>query len=102
MFRLPRACKHNRAAGDRGHGKRFELFPQPMTSIRFPNVDKIGLGLGMDMPWREPMGFFTDESAGDTITGNLANFLLRYGPRFQYAFAAFQPKDRNRYRACDY
>jgi uncharacterized protein (UPF0276 family) len=69
---------------------------------RRPTTPRLGLGVGMDLPWGERIGFTRDPERGDTVTPRVANFLARYQERFQYLVFAFQPGNRNRLRAGDY
>ena len=72
-------------------------------AIRFPAVpERLGLGVGMDLPWGDDIGFERHPQAGDTITAKVKRFLARYGSAFEYLFFAFQPKNRNRLQIGDY
>lgn len=70
--------------------------------IRRPSTKRLGLGVGMDLPWGEPIGFVRDRERGDSITSKVRQFLTRYQDRFHYLVFAFQPCNRNRLRAEDY
>lgn len=72
-------------------------------TIRMPKVAKrLGLGLGMDLPWGGEIGFVKDGVEGDTITPKMKAFFDKHRGQFSYLFFAFQPKHRNRLRAEDY
>lgn len=73
------------------------------THIRFPDVPaRLGLGVGMDLPWGQRIGFQRDAAHGDTVTEKVRNFLARHQSLFSYMFVAFQPKNRDWLRAEDY
>ncbi|WP_200880745.1 multinuclear nonheme iron-dependent oxidase [Thermoactinomyces daqus] len=75
----------------------------PVASVRFPEVnEKLGLGLGMDLPWGEEIGFQRDSGQGDSITPKMKKFFDQYRGQFNYIFIAFQPKNRNRLNAEEY
>ncbi|KFN01515.1 DUF692 family protein [Bacillus clarus] len=72
------------------------------NSVRFPKVEKkLGLGIGMDLPWGEDIGFCTTEN-GDDITPKMKIFFDNYKDEFNYMFFAFQPKNRSVLKAEDY
>ncbi|MFC4075894.1 multinuclear nonheme iron-dependent oxidase [Salinithrix halophila] len=74
-----------------------------VSVIRFPDVkEKLGLGMGMDLPWGGDIGFMRDGSRGDTITPKMHSFFSKYREEFTYLFLAFQPKNRNVLRAEEY
>ncbi len=73
------------------------------SSIRFPQVEeKLGLGLGMDLPWDEEMGFVRRVEGKDTISEKMVKFFNQYHGQFNYLFIAYQPKNRNRLNAQEY
>lgn len=71
---------------------------------RFPNIDRrLGLGLGLDMPWsKSGTGFRASHDGADTIPDSLSNFFANYRARFDYAFVAFQPRGRAVLNPADY
>lgn len=59
----------------------------------YPAVkNKLGLGVGMDLPWNHEIGFQTQT---DDITEKMYLFLDEYAKDFSYMFLAFQPKNQN-------
>lgn len=72
------------------------------SEIRFRTTERLGLGVGMDLPWGEPIGFERDPVRGETVTPKVHRFLGRYQRCFNYMIFAFQPGNRNRLRAEDY
>lgn len=71
-------------------------------AIRFPDVrGRLGLGVGMDLPWGQEIGFTIGE-AGDTISERMRRFFAEHREVFRYLFLAFQPRRRNRLRAEEY
>lgn len=70
--------------------------------MRHPTMEKIGLGVGMDLPWGAEIGFINDPEIGDTITPKTKEFFKNYANIFNYVFFAFQPKNYNHYRAKEY
>jgi uncharacterized protein (UPF0276 family) len=65
-------------------------------------VPRIGLGVGLDMPWGTATGFQYGADGPDAIPSSLESFFERYRALFRYAFVAFQPKNRSRLNAVDY
>lgn len=71
--------------------------------IKLPTIkNKLGLGIGMDMPWSGKIGFESNPLKGDTITDNMKLFFSQYSDVFNYVFFAFQPKNRNKLIAEEY
>lgn len=71
--------------------------------MRLPHVARrLGLGVGLDLPWGARIGFQRDAVHGDTVSDRVVRFLCAYAESFAYLFVSFQPKDRNRLRARDY
>lgn len=64
--------------------------------------DRIGYGLGLDLPWGEPVGFVRDPAHGDHVSLRVRRFLERYASRFASVFLAFQPRDRQILRSDNY
>ena len=74
-----------------------------VMSIRFPNVDRrMGLGVGLDLPWGAAIGFERDPEAGDRIAPRVLRYLERHVDDFNYLFVSWQPRGRNRLDLADY
>ena len=72
------------------------------AAVRFPNITgRLGLGVGMDLPWGQEVGF-TIGDHGDTISERMRRFFAAHRDVFRYLFLAFQPRRRNHLRAADY
>ncbi|MGW1870021.1 multinuclear nonheme iron-dependent oxidase [Streptomyces mauvecolor] len=71
--------------------------PTPLTQ----RTTRLGLGVGMDLPWGERIGFAPSADGGD-VTPRVRAFLRRHEEHYGYSFFAFQPRDRARLRAADY
>lgn len=72
-------------------------------SPRFPAVeDKLGLGVGLDLPWGAAIGFERDPRAGDRVTPRTLRYLQDHAEVFGYAFVSWQPKNRNVLQLADY
>ena len=70
---------------------------------RFPEVrQRLGLGVGLDLPWGAPIGFTHDPVRGDVVTDRVVHFLQRYQSAFSYVFVSWQPRDRNALSIADY
>lgn len=54
-------------------------------------MDKLGLGLGLDLAWGERIGF--DKADGGRPTDRVAAYLHRHAADYDYMFVAFQPID---------
>jgi uncharacterized protein (UPF0276 family) len=68
---------------------------------RFPEIqERLGLGLGMDMPWGKPIGF-QNEGVGRP-SPRVSNFLKNHAQDFSYFFFSFQPRNRNKLNLADY
>jgi uncharacterized protein (UPF0276 family) len=71
--------------------------------IRFPKVtSRVGLGLGLDLPWSEGIGFTRRNRAPDGLTAKTSRFLERHAGFANALFIAFQPKNRNVLDLADY
>jgi uncharacterized protein (UPF0276 family) len=55
-------------------------------------LGRLGLGLGIDMPWGTRIGYHRGAD-GDDITAPVRQFLRRHIGDFSYLFFAFQPRD---------
>jgi len=74
-----------------------------MMGIRFPEVGRrLGLGVGLDLPWGAPIGFERDPEAGDRIAPRVLRYLERHAEDFNYLFVSWQPRSRNRLDVADY
>lgn len=63
---------------------------------RLPAIEtRLGLGVGLDLPWGAAIGF-----DGDAIADRVPNFLHAHA--FSHLFVSWQPKNRNRVAAADY
>lgn len=71
-------------------------------SHRVPDVaSPLGLGVGMDLPWRDDkIGF--RRKGGGAVAPKVRAFLDRYQRDFRSVFFAYQPKNRNRLDLDDY
>ncbi|MEQ1505954.1 MAG: DUF692 family multinuclear iron-containing protein [Myxococcota bacterium] len=65
-----------------------------MIDPRLP-TDRLGLGVGFDLPWGSPTGLIRDP-AGDRVGPRLAKFWDRHRGRFAVAFGSWQPRSRGR------
>lgn len=59
---------------------------------------RLGLGVGINMPWGTKIGFHKT-AQGDDISPPVRAFLRRHRDDFGYAFVAFQPRDFGRLSA---
>lgn len=57
-------------------------------------LPRLGLGLGMDLPWGERIGFTEGADGSGDITPRMHRFFEQRGADFAYSFFAFQPRDR--------
>lgn len=70
---------------------------------RLPAVaTRLGLGVGLDLPWGAPIGFAFDPARGDVVTDRVVRFLARHAADFAYLFVSWQPRSRSRLDARDY
>ena len=71
--------------------------------MRMPDVPrKLGLGVGLDLPWGGPVGFVPDDTRGDVVAEKAMRFLHAYAGTFSYLFVSWQPKGRGRLDVADY
>jgi hypothetical protein len=71
--------------------------------MRLPGVQtRLGLGVGLDLPWGAPIGFVHDPARGDTIAPGVVRFLRAHEATFSHFFCSFQPKNRSRLDPADY
>jgi len=67
------------------------------VNVRRPRVDRrLGLGVGLDLPWGAPIGFATDPARGDVVTDRVVRFLSAHADDFGYLLASWQPRGRGR------
>lgn len=68
----------------------------------FPKVtERLGLGVGMDLPWGDDIGF-ERHPAGDRIRSKVGHFLQRHARDFSYLTVAYQPRNRETLESSDY
>jgi uncharacterized protein len=73
------------------------------VSARLPDVKgRLGLGVGLDLPWGAPIGFAYEPGRGDTVTARVVRFLSAHADSFRYLFVSFQSKSRSRLDPRDY
>ncbi|MBI1945028.1 MAG: DUF692 family protein [Deltaproteobacteria bacterium] len=67
---------------------------------RFPSVPtRVGLAVGLDMPWGSPRGFVeADDDSGSTPAPAVTRFLERYADWFTGVFTSIQPRRRQRWQ----
>jgi uncharacterized protein len=71
--------------------------------VRLPDVAaRLGLGVGLDLPWGAPIGFVHDPVRGDVVADRVVRFLDAHAARFSHLFVSFQLRNRNRLDARDY
>jgi uncharacterized protein (UPF0276 family) len=71
--------------------------------VRYPDVDgRLGLGVGLDLPWGAPIGFVHTKDRGDAVADRVVRFLEAHAKRFSHLFVSFQVRNRNRLDARDY
>ncbi|MEO7329381.1 MAG: DUF692 family multinuclear iron-containing protein [Minicystis sp.] len=71
--------------------------------MRLPAVEgRLGLGVGLDLPWGAPSGFVHDGARGDTVADRVVRFLGEQAKGFSHLFVSFQPKNRSRLDLADY
>src|SRR5262249_49486434 len=58
----------------------------------FPQVGRLGLGVGLDLPWGDGPGFSTLRPSGTMLDPSTARFFARHATRFGYFFFSFQPR----------
>jgi uncharacterized protein len=70
---------------------------------RLPRVPgRLGLGVGLDLPWGAPIGFTYDPARGDAVSPRVVRFLSAHAESFSYFFVSWQPRNRNRLDPRDY
>lgn len=76
------------------------------AETRFPEgpklLGRLGLGVGLDLPWGAPIGFERHASGRDAVTERVVRYLTAHADTFRYLFISWQPRDRRRLRAADY
>jgi uncharacterized protein (UPF0276 family) len=68
--------------------------------VAFPAPARLGLGVGLDLPWGAPIGFGPD--GGDRVADKVVRFLDRHAREYAYLFVSWQPRSRNRLDVRDY
>ncbi len=71
-------------------------------SVLFPSLLRVGLGVGLDLPWDGAAGFGHDPARGDAVTDPLRSFLAAQAAGWSHAFFSWQPRDRAPPRLADY
>ncbi len=59
--------------------------------IRFPRLERRGLGVGLDLPWNDVTGF----AGGDVLAAPVRSFLRASAASWSLAFFSWQPRDRS-------
>lgn len=71
--------------------------------VRFPATSRrVGLGIGLDLPWSEGIGFTRRSYGPDGLTIKTSRFLERHAHFASALFIAFQPKNRGVLNISDY
>jgi uncharacterized protein len=70
--------------------------------MRRPVTARLGLGVGLDLPWGAPIGFCRDPEGADHVEERVVRFLNAHAGAFSHLFVSWQPRDRNRLDARDY
>jgi uncharacterized protein (UPF0276 family) len=68
--------------------------------VRFPRLDRLGVGVGMDLPWDGVSGFAWD--GGDVLARPVGAFLRAHAKEWRHSFFSWQPRDRAPPRLDDY
>jgi len=63
---------------------------------------RLGLGVGLDLPWGAPVGFRSDPAGADAVADSVVRFLNEHAGTFAHLFVSWQPKNRNRLDAREY
>lgn len=63
---------------------------------------RLGLGVGLDLPWGAPIGFERASSGRDAVTERVVRYLRAHADTFAYLFISWQPRDRNALDAAAY
>jgi uncharacterized protein (UPF0276 family) len=71
-------------------------------SVRFPTLDRLGAGVGMDLPWDGVSGFAWDVERGDVLAPPVGAFLRAQARSWCHSFFSWQPRDRAPPRLDDY
>lgn len=72
-----------------------------MGSVRFPDVPRLGLGVGLDLPWGAEIGIVREEGR-DVVGTRVTRFLRRHAADFGYLFVSWQAQGRGVPRADHY
>jgi uncharacterized protein (UPF0276 family) len=68
--------------------------------MRFPQLDRLGAGVGMDLPWDGVTGFSFDGK--DVLASPVRTFLSTRASEWSHSFFSWQPRDRAQPRLEDY
>ncbi len=63
-------------------------------SVRFPSLPRLGLGIGLDLPWNGLSGFGHTAEHGDQLVAPVRSFLRAGAADWSHAFFSWQPRDR--------
>ena len=63
---------------------------------------RLQLGVGLDLPWGEAIGFGLDDARGEAVGERVVRFLERHQADFGHLFVSFQPRGRARLAVADY
>ncbi len=74
-----------------------------MNEPRWPALPgRLGLGVGLDLPWGAAAGFHHDPGGKDAVAERVVRFLNAHAGAFSHLFVSWQPKNRNRLDAREY
>ncbi len=68
----------------------------------FPSLARLGLGVGLDLPWDGTTGLAFEAERGDVLSRPLRRFLVAHAGDWSHAFFSWQPRDRAPARLEDY
>ena len=63
-------------------------------AVRFPELARRGLGVGLDLPWDGERGFAHEPARGDVLAPAVSAFIARNARAWSHAFFSWQPRDR--------
>jgi uncharacterized protein (UPF0276 family) len=72
------------------------------VAVRFPVLDRGGLGVGLDLSWGSSQGFGFDSARGDVLSPAVRAYLRASAGAWSHAFFSWQPRDRAAPRVEDY
>src|SRR5688572_10148769 len=72
--------------------------------LRLPDAPpRLGLGIGLDLPYGAPIGFAHDRARGhDRVADRVLAFLHAHAAETRSVFFSFQPRSRNRLDVAEY